>query len=65
MSEKATHVCREPIRVSQHPCGRGARYEHDGNWYCLMHYPPRIAERADGEREVREYFHRLDARGGS
>jgi hypothetical protein len=23
-------------------CGRGAKYEHDGKWYCKTHHPPTV-----------------------
>lgn len=46
-------------------CGRGAKYAHEGNWYCKTHHPPTVKqkneawrtaleEKRDAERKVRE-----------
>ncbi len=46
-------------------CGRGAKYAHEGNWYCKTHHPPTaqqkneawrtaLEEKRDAERKARE-----------
>jgi hypothetical protein len=46
-------------------CGRGAKYAHEGNWYCKTHHPPTVKqkneawrtaleEKRDAERKARE-----------
>ena len=48
-----------------HRCGRGAKYAHEGNWYCKTHHPPTAQQKKeawrtalegkrDAERKVRE-----------
>jgi len=27
------------------PCGKNAKYEHEGKHYCGIHYPPNVAKR--------------------
>jgi hypothetical protein len=46
-------------------CNRGAKYTHEGNWYCKTHHPPTaqqkkeacrtaLKEKRDAERKARE-----------
>lgn len=30
---------------SSHNCGKNAKYEHEGKWYCGTHNPPVVAAR--------------------
>ncbi len=41
---KAEHTCEKRVFTNHHRglCGRGARYEHEGRWYCKTHHPPTI-----------------------
>ena len=29
------------------PCGKTARYEHEGRWYCKRHHPPTVQAKLD------------------
>ena len=33
------------------PCGKTARYEHEGKWYCKTHHPPTVQEKLDARNE--------------
>jgi hypothetical protein len=37
-----------------HRCGRGAKYAHEGNWYCKPHHPPTAQQKFDAMRKARE-----------
>ena len=28
-------------------CGRTAKYEHNGKWYCKMHHPPTVKQKQE------------------
>jgi len=34
-------------------CGRGAKYEHDGKWFCKTHHPPSERARRDKKNAER------------
>ena len=62
MSEK--HTCCKRVysgSFTGHICGRGAKYENDGKWYCKTHDPVSVKEKNDireaewrAEREARQ-----------
>jgi uncharacterized Zn finger protein (UPF0148 family) len=31
-------------------CGRTAKYEHNGTWYCKTHHPPTVKQKQDEKR---------------
>lgn len=33
-----------------HRCCNPAKYEHEGKWFCGIHYPPKAAERAAAKK---------------
>ena len=33
------------------PCGKTARYEHEGKWYCKTHHPPTVQEKRDARNK--------------
>jgi hypothetical protein len=35
-------------------CGRTAKYEHNGKWYCKMHHPPTVKQKQDEKRAAFE-----------
>lgn len=32
-------------------CGKTARYEHKGQWYCKTHHPPTVQEKLDARNK--------------
>jgi len=61
------HICCGKVwgGFGFHRCGRGAKYTHEGNWYCKTHHPPTVKqkneawrtalkEKWDAERKARE-----------
>lgn len=61
------HICCGKVwgGFGFHRCGRGAKYAHEGNWYCKTHHPPTVKqkneawrtaleEKLDAERKARE-----------
>ena len=61
------HICCGKVwgGFGFHRCGRGAKYAHEGNWYCKTHHPPTaqqkneawrtaLEEKRDAERKARE-----------
>jgi len=61
------HICCGKVwgGFDFHRCGRGAKYAHEGNWYCKTHHPPTaqqkneawrtaLKEKWDAERKARE-----------
>ena len=48
--ETEKHRCEEQIRdsgrcPSYHACGKTAKVQRDGKWYCGIHDPEKVAER--------------------
>lgn len=45
------HTCCAPIYSSgsyrSYRCDKGAKYEHEGDWYCKTHHPPTVKARSD------------------
>jgi hypothetical protein len=35
-------------------CGRGAKYAHEGNWYCKTHHPPAVKQKNEAWRTALE-----------
>ena len=33
------------------PCGKTARYEHEGRWYCKRHHPPTVEAKLDARNK--------------
>ena len=33
------------------PCGKTARYEHEGRWYCKRHHPPTVQAKLDARNK--------------
>jgi hypothetical protein len=33
-----------------HRCNRGAKYTHEGNWYCKTHHPPTVKQKNEAWR---------------
>jgi hypothetical protein len=33
------------------PCGKNAKYEHEGKWFCKIHHPPTVAEKNKARNE--------------
>ena len=54
----ATHTCCQRVydrgswSMTGHICGRGARYEKGGNWYCKTHHPDIVAEKSEARVKV-------------
>lgn len=52
------HKCEEKVyrgvgfRCRAHPCGRNAKYEEAGRWYCKTHLPSEKTRR-DAERSAK------------
>jgi len=50
MSE-VKHTCCAPIYSSgsyrSYRCDKGAKYEHEGDWYCKTHHPPTVKAKRD------------------
>ncbi len=48
------HTCVKPVWVSYHhyPCGKTAKVQRDGKWYCGTHDPERL-EKKRAERNAR------------
>jgi hypothetical protein len=40
-------------------CGRGAKYAHEGNWYCKTHHPPTAQQKKEAWRTA--FGGKLDA----
>ena len=36
------------------PCGKTARYEHEGRWYCKRHHPPTMQAKLDARNKQLE-----------
>lgn len=47
MMEKHTCEHQTYSRWTYHACGKTAKYEHDGKWYCGTHYPPNVEARRE------------------
>lgn len=47
------HTCEQEVwgDWSHHKCGKNAKYEHEGKWYCGIHYPPKVEEKRKKRRE--------------
>ena len=47
------HKCEKKIwdRFHYHLCGKTARYEHEGKWYCKTHHPPTRKAYEDARNE--------------
>lgn len=45
------HTCCAPIYSSgsyrSYRCDKGAKYEHEGDWYCKTHHPPTVKAKRD------------------
>jgi len=50
------HKCQKSIYSNwgHHDCGKTAKYEHNGKWYCGIHNPPVVAARDKARREARD-----------
>ena len=55
------HICCGKVLggFGFHRCGRGAKYAHEGNWYCKTHHPPTVKQKSEAWRTAFE--ERLDA----
>lgn len=47
MSEKHTCCGKVWSGFRHDDCGRGAKYEHEGKWYCKTHHPPTVQAKSD------------------
>jgi len=38
------HTCRETLwhGYTNYSCGKKAKHEHEGKWYCKTHHPPTV-----------------------
>ncbi len=43
------HICCGKVwgGFGFHRCGRGAKYAHEGNWYCKTHHPPTVKQKKE------------------
>jgi hypothetical protein len=59
------HTCHGEIwhRFGFNRCGRGAKYAHEGNWYCKTHHPPTAQQKKEEKKEARRtaFGEKLDA----
>jgi hypothetical protein len=48
------HTCNRRIwrGMSSHSCGKKAKYEHNGAWYCKTHHPPTVRAKTDARNEM-------------
>ena len=48
------HTCKGEVwsGYSYHSCGKKAKHEHEGRWYCKTHHPPTV-EAKDKARSER------------
>jgi hypothetical protein len=50
------HTCKERVwgryAFKSNSCGKKAKHEHEGHWYCKTHHPPTVVER-DKARKAR------------
>ena len=49
------HTCEKIVwsGFSSSPHGVGAKYEHEGKWYCKTHHPPNVKSKSDERRRKR------------
>jgi hypothetical protein len=50
------HTCVGRIwdGYSSYSCGKKAKYEHEGKWYCKTHHPPTVQAKTDARNEKYE-----------
>jgi hypothetical protein len=55
------HTCRGEIwhGFGFNRCGKGAKYAHEGNWYCKTHHPPTAQQKKEAWRTA--FGGKLDA----
>ena len=55
--------CSATVRnaYSSWPCNRVARFDENGNWFCGLHAPSKIAERSERKKIVNEKIAREKA----
>jgi hypothetical protein len=48
------HTCNKRIwrGLSSYSCGKKAKYEHKGEWYCKTHHPPTVRAKTDARNEM-------------
>ncbi len=53
------HTCEGEVwsGYSYHSCGKKAKHEHEGKWYCKTHHPPTVEakDKARDERWEKEW----------
>ncbi len=53
------HTCREKVwhGYTSYSCGKKAKHEHEGHWYCKTHHPPTVEakNKARNERFEKEW----------
>ena len=57
MSDEKHTCCERLYKGGYHAryCGRGAKYEHGGKWYCGTHHPPTVhRKRVEREKKFHE-----------
>lgn len=62
MADKEKHTCRGMIYYNHQyrMCGRTARYERAGEWYCGTHDPEKVKARdVKREQKSKEYYDRM------
>ena len=42
------------IHMRYFPCGKTARHEHEGRWYCKRHHPPTMQAKLDARNKQLE-----------
>ena len=47
------HKCEGKIwgHTKYLPCGKTARHEHEGRWYCKRHHPPTVQAKLDARNK--------------
>ncbi len=47
------HTCREKLwyGYTKYSCGKKAKHEHEGHWYCKIHHPPTVRAKTDARNE--------------
>lgn len=50
------HRCKGEVwfHMRYLPCGKTARYEHEGRWYCKRHHPPTMQAKLDARNKQLE-----------